>query len=282
MSSDAAIQVRELSVCLGGQRVLEIATLSVGSGELLGLLGLNGAGKSTLLRCLLGLQRHACGEVEVLGQPVHGLSAFALCQLRQSIGFVPQLLPTHSELPLTTREVVAIGRTGRAGLFRRLQREDWRIVEEWLDRLDLRDFAARGYAELSGGQQRKALIARAMVQQPKLLLLDEPTANLDLGARERMVECVQQLHQETGITIVLVCHELEVLPPACRRVVLLEDGRVTATGSPENVFTNARVASLYGAGLRVIHQDGRHAVTPGDGRLPMANAQSPLTGGPHV
>ena len=265
MSSGRAIDIHDLAVHLGGRTILKGVELTVAPGELLGLLGLNGAGKSTLLRCLLGLQRHAHGTVEVLGSSVHELSAFALSRLRQSIGYVPQLLPTHSELPLTTREVVAVGRTGRAGLFRRLQREDWRNVDEWLERMDLRAAARQGYAELSGGQQRKTLIARAMSQQPRLLLLDEPTANLDLGARERMVECIQQLHQQTGVTIVLVCHELEVLPPACRRVVLLEDGRVTASGPPEEVFTGARVASLYGAGLGVLHQGGRHAVLPTGG-----------------
>ena len=265
MSSGRAIDTHDLSVCLGGRTILNGVELTVAHGELLGLLGLNGAGKSTLLRCLLGLQRHAYGAVEMLGQPVHQLSAFALSRLRQSIGYVPQLLPTHSELPLTTREVVAVGRTGCAGLFRRLQREDWRIVDEWLERMDLSAAGRQGYSELSGGQQRKALIARAMSQQPQLLLLDEPTANLDLGARERMVECIQQLHQQTGVTIVLVCHELEVLPPACRRVVLLEDGRVTANGSAEDVFTRARVASLYGAGLGVMHHGGRHAVLPTGG-----------------
>jgi len=260
-----AIHVRGLSVHAGGRAILKLDEFTVPPGELLGLLGLNGAGKSTLLRCLLGLQRHARGVVDVLGRPVHALPAFALCRLRQSIGYVPQVLSTHSELPLTTREVVAIGRTGRAGLFRRLQREDWRIVDEWLERLDLRAAARQGYAELSGGQQRKALIARAMSQQPELLLLDEPTANLDLGARERMVGCIQQLHEQTGVTIVLVCHELEVLPPACRRVALLEDGRLTATGAPEQVFDGARVASLYGAGLGVVHRGGRHAVLPAGG-----------------
>jgi iron complex transport system ATP-binding protein len=262
MSSSFSIHVRDLSVRAGARCILGIANFAVQPGELLGLLGPNGAGKSTLLRCVLGLQRNARGTVEVLGQRVHELSAFGLSRLRQSIGYVPQLLPTHSELPLTVREVAAIGRTGRAGLFRRLQGEDWRIVDEWLDRLGLRDAARQGYAELSGGQQRKALIARAMSQQPQLLLLDEPTANLDLGARERMVETIQELHRQTGVTIVLVCHELEVLPPGCRRVVLLQDGKAGAEGAPEEVFDNTRVAMLYGPGLSVVHQNGRHAVIP--------------------
>ncbi len=259
------IRVEDLMVTAGHRRILDVHRLAVHQGELLGLLGPNGAGKSTLIRCLLGLQRHACGVVAVLGQRVDTLNTFALARLRQAIGYVPQLLPIHSELPLTVRETVAIGRTGRAGLFRRLRREDWQMVDEWLARLGLSDAAHRGYAELSGGQQRKALIARAMSQQPALLLLDEPTANLDLGSRERMVACIQQLHQETHVTIVLVCHELEVLPPACRRVALLREGRVDTEGSPEEVFTAARIAALYGEGLAVVHCGGRHAILPGGG-----------------
>lgn len=260
-----AVHIENLSV-RGAQRcILDIRQWTVQTGELLGLLGPNGAGKSTLLRCLLGLQRQSTGSITVLGQRVDTLPAFALARLRQAVGYVSQLLPTHSELPLTVREMVAIGRTGRAGLFRRLRRDDWRIVDEWLDRLGLGDEARRGYAELSGGQQRKASIARAMSQEPQLLLLDEPTANLDLGSRERMVDCIQQLHVQTGVPMVLVCHELEVLPPACRRVVLLESGKAVAEGAPEEVFTQERIATLYGKGLSVFHRGGRHAVIPTGG-----------------
>lgn len=104
-----------------------------------------------------------------------------------------------------------------------------------------------------------------MAQEPELLLLDEPTANLDLGWRERIVETIQTLHAEARLSVVLVCHELEVLPPACRQVVLLEAGRVAATGSPEKIFTTERVTGLYGAALRTVRQGGRHAVVPGGG-----------------
>jgi iron complex transport system ATP-binding protein len=102
-----------------------------------------------------------------------------------------------------------------------------------------------------------------MAQEPELLLLDEPTANLDLGWRERIVETVEALYTQTRISVLLVCHELEVLPPACRQVVLLEAGRVSATGTPEQVFTTARVSHLYGARLQALHRAGRHAVIPG-------------------
>ena len=149
-----------------------------------------------------------------------------------------------SELPLTVREVVAIGRTARAGLFHPLSRDDWQTVDQWIERLGLAALADRAFSQISGGEQRKTIIARAMAQEPELLLLDEPTANLDLGWRERIVETVQTLYTQTRISVVLVCHELEVLPPSCRQVVLLDAGRVAATGSPEAVFTPERVAAL--------------------------------------
>ncbi len=120
-----------------------------------------------------------------------------------------------------------------------------------------------GYGEISGGEQRKTLIARAMVQQPQLLLLDEPTANLDLGWRERIVRTVEDLIVEANLTALLVCHEVEILPTCCRRVVVLREGNLIADGTPEGVLTDDLVASLYGQGLRVLHTSGRHAVVPG-------------------
>ena len=102
-----------------------------------------------------------------------------------------------------------------------------------------------------------------MAQDPELLLLDEPTTHLDVGWRERIVTTIQQLQVETALTVMLVCHELEVLPSACRRVVLLDHGRVSATGAPECLFTPARIVSLFGVKLPVAHEGGRHAILPG-------------------
>jgi len=263
--SPPAIEIQTLTVVAARRRLLDVEQLQIPTGEIVAVMGRNGAGKTTLLRACLGFLKSAHGTVRVLGSDVPQLSAGALAQLRCRIGYVPQLLPARSEMPLTVREVVAIGRTGLAGLFHPLSQEDWRLVDEWIARLGLASLAHRAFSEISGGEQRKTIIARAMAQQPELLILDEPTANLDLGWRERIVATIQQLHAETAISIVLVCHELEVLPPACRRVVLLDGGRVLASGSPEAVFTVERVAALYGGGLRVTHEGGRHAVVPGRG-----------------
>lgn len=257
-----AIEWRHLHLHVGHRPVLELDYGRTETGSIHALMGPNGAGKTTLLRACLGLIPPAGGELSVLGQPVQALRGAALAALRRRIGYVPQLLPARSELPLTVREVVAIGRTARAGLGRRLAPQDWETVDTWLDRLGLTPLAQRPFSQISGGEQRKTILARAMAQEPELLLLDEPTANLDLGWRERLVETIESLFVQTRLTVVLVCHELEVLPPACRHVWLLDAGRVAASGSPETVFTPERVATLYGDTLQALHGNGRHALVP--------------------
>ena len=260
--NDRDIRVCNFAVRASRRTILSIQELSIESGEFVAVLGPNGAGKSTLLRSCLGMQRSVAGQISILGHELARLNGPQITRLRRQIGYVPQLLPSRSEIPLTVREVVAIGRTGLAGLFRRLGHEDWRLVDEWMEKLGLAKLSDQGYGTISGGEQRKTLIARAMVQQPRLLLLDEPTANLDPGWRERMVETIHALHQLGDLTIVLVCHELEVLPACCRRVVLLEAGRITADGLPEAVLSDSTIESVYGPGLTVLHRAGRHAVVP--------------------
>lgn len=259
----AAIAISGLTVRGADRCRLEVDELHAAGGAVTALMGPNGAGKTTLLRASLGLVRAASRCVRTLGEEVTSRRGAALAALRRRVGYVPQLLPGGGELPLTVREVVAIGRTARAGLFTRLTRRDWEVVDHWMERLGLATRADRRFSQLSGGEQRKVVIARAMAQEPELLLLDEPTANLDLGWRERIVATIEALYLETGIGVVLVCHELEVLPPACRQVILLETGRVAASGAPETLFTTERVSRLYGARLQALHQAGRHAVMPG-------------------
>ena len=163
-------------------------------------------------------------------------------------------------MPLTVREVVAIGRTGIAGLLRPLRLADWQIVDEWIERLGLTPLTGQGFGEISGGEQRKTLVARAMVQQPELLLLDEPTANLDLGWRERIVQVIEELYRTMRLTVVLVCHELEVLPACCGRVIVLNEGLTIADGPPDEVLSTTMIESLYGPGLGVVRSAGRWAV----------------------
>jgi len=262
--SETVIDLRNVRVCAGWRTILAVDALTVRRGRFLAVIGPNGAGKSTLLRVLVGMQR-AAGTVRVLGVRVGDAGGMALARLRRRVAYVPQALAERSELPLTLREVVAIGRTGIAGLGRPLGRDDWRRVDAWIDRLGLGPFARAAYADLSGGEQRKGLIAKAMVQEPDVLLLDEPTANLDLAWRERLVETLETLFREVQLTVVLVCHELEVIPSCCGRLVLLEDGRVTAEGPPDAVLSGPCLARLYGADLEVLYRGGRFTVVPRQG-----------------
>ena len=257
-----AIHIENLRVAAGSRTILSIGHLSVARGEVLAVLGLNGAGKSTLLNVCLGLRRFSSGEVVVLGEPVGRSGSASLARLRCRIGYAPQTVARRSQAPLTIREVVAIGRTGLAGLLSPLRGDDWRIIDEWLERVGLERIAGQAYSDASGGEQRRTLIARVMVQQPEMLLLDEPTANLDLSGREQIVATLQKLHEETRVTIVLVCHELEVIPPCCGSLLVLEHGNVIAEGRPETALTDGVVAALYGRGLIVVHGEGRHSVIP--------------------
>jgi len=260
--SGPIVEIRALDVRLGGRDILRVDHLAIRSSEVVVILGPNGAGKSTLVKCLLGFVRPISGEIRVLGQSLTPRAGVSVSLLRRRIGYVPQVLAAHSETPLTVREVVAIGRTGIAGLFRRLTRQDWDIIDTWLERLGLAGLSRCAYAGLSGGEQRKTLIAKAMVQEPEILLLDEPTANLDLFWREQIVESLQRLYDETGLTIVLVCHELEVIPPCSRRLLVLRAGEIIADGRPEKVLTSQLVEALYGSRLRLVEAGGRYAAMP--------------------
>ncbi len=262
------VDIRSMHVRRGGRSILQLDRLAIDAGDVLVVLGPNGAGKSTLLNCLMGFVRPNAGRLRVLGRSVGPAAGATLSKLRRRIGYVPQLLAAHGETPLTVREVAAIGRTGTSGLFRPLTRRDWDVIDRWLEQLGIADLAGSAYAGLSGGEQRKTLIAKAMVQEPEMLLLDEPTANLDLYWRERIVELLGRLYQRTGLTILMVSHQLEAIPPCCRRLMVLRSGRVVADGSPEEVLGPGLVEDLYGPRMKLFADRRRYAVVPAGEETP--------------
>lgn len=256
------IDCRDLLVAAGRKRLLELQSLRVLPGEAVAVLGRNGAGKTTLLEILCGLRRPRRGSVSVLAHRLHEMTGFALTRVRHAIGYLPQRLAIPGDLPVTTREVVAIGRSGIRGLFQPLTREDWQHVDGWIDRLGLRGQSWQPYATLSGGEQRRTLLARVMVQSPRVLLLDEPATHLDLSAREQIVRVIEELHATGKLTLILVCHELETIPRCCRRVLILDEGRIVADGTPERVLDADRVRRLYGAEIAVEQRAGRWLAVP--------------------
>lgn len=217
-----ALDVRGLAVELGGRRVLHDADLTVGRGELVGLLGSNGAGKTTLLRAVLGLVRPAAGTVLVDGSTARAG--------RTAVGYVPQRHDVAWDLPVSVADAVLTGLTARLQPGRRARREHWDAVARSLARVQLTGLAERPVGQLSGGQRQRVLVARALVQDPALLLLDEPCTALDLPTQEVLVDLFRSLARE-GRAVLMTTHDVPSALDTCDRLALLH-GTVVATGTP--------------------------------------------------
>lgn len=258
-----AIELNQVCVRHMRRTILDVSHLAMEAGRITALVGPNGAGKSTLVKLCLGLEKTTRGAIRVLGQDTTFLTGSQWAILRQRLGYIPQAAGRVVEAPITVREVVSMGRTARAGLFHALSHADHCLVDIWMERLGLTSLSDALYTEISGGEQRKCLIARALVQEPELLLLDEPTANLDMGGRETIIRVISKLHNDYALTVVMVCHELEDLPPACERLHLLDKGRLIDSGTPQSVMTPERLSGLYGVNLKLWRHEGRYRVIPG-------------------
>lgn len=225
MSADPAGELDEVTVHLGKFEVLPSVNVAFQSGEFVALLGPNGSGKSTLIRSLLGVIPVSAGRVRLFGA--------ALQQFRQwgRIGYVPQRFGAVSGVPATVEEVVLSGRIALAKRLRRYAEPDRRAAAQALEKMDLSELADRRVSHLSGGQQQRVLIARALVNEPDLLLLDEPLSNLDLEHQRDLAKTLQRL-SESGSTVVLVAHALGAVETLVDRAVVLEQGRIVHDGPP--------------------------------------------------
>jgi zinc transport system ATP-binding protein len=219
----AVLDVRSATVGYADQPVLHEVSLQVRPGEMVAVLGANGSGKTTLLRGVLGLARLMSGEIRLLGEPA--------AQLRQRarIGYVPQRLSAGGGIPGTVREVVTPGRLARLGLLSRPGRADREAVQRAIATVNLTDRADSGLATLSGGQQRRALIARALAAEPELLLMDEPLAGVDQASQQTLARTVGTL-ERLGVTVLVVTHQAGPLLGVLSRAVVLDAGRVGYDG----------------------------------------------------
>jgi len=228
-----------------GRHILRGVTCSVAPGELVGLIGPNGAGKSTLIKVIGGLWSGAEGEIALLGQP---LARYSSRQIARVIAQVPQI--TVLDFPFTVRQVVMMGRNPHLGRFELETDRDRRAADCALRRTQTLDLADRLIGTLSGGERQRVLIARALTQQPRLLLLDEPTANLDLQHQMGIMTMVRSLIQEDGLGAVAAVHDLELAAHFCDRLVLLHQGIIYAEGTPDEVLTPDHLRAVYGVDVR--------------------------------
>lgn len=243
-----AIAMRSVSFGYAGHPVVSDLTLRIERAEVVALLGPNGSGKSTLVRGLLGLNDHLAGEVEILGGALTGRAD------RARLGYVPQRHTLSGSIRSTVREVVATGRLAHRPWWRRAGKEDAALVDRALHTVGLADRARADVATLSGGQQRRVLIARALVGEPSVLIMDEPTAGVDTASQDILAQVLRRLAQ-SGVTLLVVTHELAALQGIVHRIVEMDAGHVVFDGTPQGYA--GRVAEQVGAPDHAHHQAGR-------------------------
>ena len=259
-----ALEVRGLDVRLGGTCVLHDVDLDVRAGEWLGVIGPNGAGKSTLLRALGGVLPHA-GRVRARGGEPR----------RTELALMPQspLLPPG----MSVVEYVLLGRTGHLGWLGRESGRDRQAVVDVLRRLDLTDFAARLVTDLSGGEAQRVVVARALAQAAPVLLLDEPTSALDVGHQVEVLELVDELRRDDGLTVLAAMHDLDAAARYADRLLLLDRGRTVALDEPAVVIEADTLSRVYGTPLEVHRLRGDLVVLPAPRTPPPTTEQRRTT-----
>jgi iron complex transport system ATP-binding protein len=256
VNGGARVEVVGLSAAFGRTRVLEDVRLGVRPGGWTAVIGPNGAGKSTLLRSVLGAHPHE-GEVRIDGVPTTGMPRR---ERARHLAYAPQR-PVVPE-GVTTADYVTLGRTPHRSLLAAPRAGDRQVVADVMARLELTDLAGRPLSTLSGGEQQRAVLARALAQQPRVLLLDEPTAALDLGHAQQVLDLVDRLRRQDDLTVISTLHDLTLAGQYADRLVLLDGGRVVVDGPADEVLTEANLASYYGARVRIIQDGGRPVVLP--------------------
>lgn len=256
----ALLEVQGVTVTFSGRRVLDGVELRLEEGQFTGLIGSNGAGKTTLLRVILGLLRPESGHVLVGGAP--------LARRNPIVGYVPQKIALDPDLPLRARDLVALGVDGhRAGLAwpgRGARAAERRArVEEALDAVGAEGFADSRVGRLSGGEQQRVMIAHALAGRPRLLLLDEPLANLDISSANDIVAVLGKVCSQQGVAVLISAHDMNPLLPYMDRLVYMADGRVTS-GTTAEVVQSEVLSQLYGHPVEVLRVQGRVLVVGGD------------------
>jgi ABC-type Mn2+/Zn2+ transport system ATPase subunit len=250
-----AVQFNNVSVTFPEAVGLEDVSFEVAPGDFLAVIGPNGSGKTTLLRTILGLAKPAHGTVTVLGT--------GPAQARRHIGYVPQRTPFDPKFPVSVFDVALMGTYGNLGILHAPSQRDKGRVMGMLEAVGLADVASHVAGHLSGGQQQRLLIARALVQQPQLLLLDEPTSGVDVANQKSIVELIRGLHDKLKLTTLFVTHDInEVMP--CLDKVLYLNRRVYAFGTCQDILNRRTLEELYQSPVLIVEQEGRPYVIVSD------------------
>jgi iron complex transport system ATP-binding protein len=251
------LEVRDIEAGYGDAAILRGVSFRVEPGQMLGVIGLNGCGKTTLLRVISGVLPLRRGEVLVSGRPTRDIPRREMAQL---MAFVSQDLVV--DFSFDVREIVMMGRTPYISRFGWETRQDHEVTRRVMEFADVADLADRAITDLSGGERQRAFIAMALAQEPRLLLLDEPTTHLDINHQVAIMNIIRELNLRHGVTVVMVSHDLNLASEYCDRLLMLHKGVVARHGTPEEVLTEESIKSVYGVRIRM--------------------EQNPVSGRPHV
>jgi iron complex transport system ATP-binding protein len=242
----SALMLQHLSLSYGNRPVLNDVSFSVLEGEFFIIIGPNGSGKTTLVKAMSGAARPQQGEVQVLGRALRSYSGKALARC---VAVVPQAAP--ADIPFTVAEVVLMGRFPHLPWMGMERRKDWEIAERAMRFTHVAHLAGRNLDQLSAGERQRVLIARAICQQPRIMILDEPTSALDLSHQVQVMDLLEQLRNDEGITVVMVSHDLNLAALYADRLLLMKEGGVAALGKPGEVLTFETLEQAYGCILLV-------------------------------
>jgi iron complex transport system ATP-binding protein len=242
--------VKDLEFCYTSKTILNKISLELRPREMLGVIGPNGSGKSTLIQCIDGLLKPKMGSILLDGNDLKNISRK---EMAKKVGYVPQTT-SRSFFPSTVLDTVLMGRRPHLGW--RSSNKDVKNVISVLRLIGIEDLAMRDINELSGGQQQKVLIARAIAQDPSILLLDEPTSNLDIKHQLEVIEIIREKVMERNISAIMAVHDLNLAAKYTDRIIMMKEGKIFAAGTPEEVLTTENIRYVYGVVAEVINNNG--------------------------
>jgi len=242
----AFLEIKDLKSGYSGRTIIDGVSFSIEKGEFVGIIGPNGAGKTTLLKTMTHILSPSGGGVFLEGKDVHRLNS---TEMARRFAMVGQDL--RSIFSFTVKDIVLMGRTPYIGLFNSETGDDLKMVDHVLELTDLKDFIERPIDELSAGERQRVLIAKALAQDPAILLLDEPTAHLDIGYQMEILELVRSLKRERQLTVVCVLHDLNLASQYCNRIILLDKGKVADFAPPKDILKYDTIEKIFGATVLV-------------------------------
>jgi len=250
------LEFRDVTAGYHKKPVIRDVTFAIGRGEMVGLLGPNGAGKTTLLRCVTGLCPPMTGAARIFDTEVSRLSAPERAKL---VALVPQ----EVDIPVafTVSDIVLIGRTAALNRWERPSKHDRLLVERAMVYTDVSDMKNRPFTELSSGEKQRAIVAMALAQDPRVILMDEATSNLDMNHRLEIMLIVERLNREKGVTVLMISHDLNLAADFCKRLLLMDNGRLVADGPPSRVLNEDVLRRVYRCDVRVEQNPTNGSIT---------------------